>query len=201
MTDPPDRAVEIAAATHPDLDLTQVDTTAGGELVPLPRAEQTTEDTRRSDVDRWGRSEHFRAAHPTGLRPDLHVLVPRRVGRLRAPARRGRRAARLEPRGRDPVRRAVDHARHREGSRPPGVRPRREPVPQDARRRHALVAQRRRRRAPRQRVPPPARRKPARARVPRRHEGQPASTTASATSCGASAAAASSRSRCAPAYR
>jgi 1-acyl-sn-glycerol-3-phosphate acyltransferase len=58
----PDRAVEIAAATHPDLDLTQADTTSR-ELVPVGRAaEQPETDTaRRSDVDRWGRSESFRA--------------------------------------------------------------------------------------------------------------------------------------------
>jgi 1-acyl-sn-glycerol-3-phosphate acyltransferase len=60
VTDVPDRAVEIAAATHPDLDLTQVDTTAGRELVPVGRPEEAPEDVRRSDVDRWGRSEHFR---------------------------------------------------------------------------------------------------------------------------------------------
>jgi 1-acyl-sn-glycerol-3-phosphate acyltransferase len=60
VTDTPDRAVEIAAATHPDLDLTHVDTTAGRELVPVERPDQAPEDVRRSDVDRWGRSEHFR---------------------------------------------------------------------------------------------------------------------------------------------
>jgi 1-acyl-sn-glycerol-3-phosphate acyltransferase len=58
VTDRPDRAVETAAATHPDLDLTEVDTTAAGELVPVAKPEPT--DERLSDVDRWGRSEQFR---------------------------------------------------------------------------------------------------------------------------------------------
>ncbi|HWS44734.1 MAG TPA: lysophospholipid acyltransferase family protein [Acidimicrobiia bacterium] len=67
MTDVPDRAVEVAAATHPDLDLTEVETAAGRELVPLARATPdapaaTAAPTERhSDVDRWGRSEKFRA--------------------------------------------------------------------------------------------------------------------------------------------
>jgi 1-acyl-sn-glycerol-3-phosphate acyltransferase len=59
----PARAIEIAAATHPDLDLTDVETRTGGELVPLPRPEAepaTGDEYRRSDVDRWGRSENFR---------------------------------------------------------------------------------------------------------------------------------------------
>ena len=113
------------------------------------------------------------------------------------------RAARCSSRTtrRDPVRRAGDHARHRDGARPAGVRPRREPVPRAAGRRHAVVARRRRRRASRQRVPAAARRAAARARVPRGHARARASTTASATSSAASAAAASSRSRCARACR
>lgn len=52
--------MEIAAATHPDLDLTEVETRAGRDLVPLARPEQPPDGARRSDVDRWGRSEHFR---------------------------------------------------------------------------------------------------------------------------------------------
>ena len=59
VADPPEHAVEIAAATHPDLDLTQADTSAGRELVPLART-ANGEEPRHSDVDRWGRSEHFR---------------------------------------------------------------------------------------------------------------------------------------------
>jgi 1-acyl-sn-glycerol-3-phosphate acyltransferase len=59
VTDGPHRAVEIAAATHPDLDLTQADHT-GGALVPVVRPDHEPEDMRRSDVDRWGRSERFR---------------------------------------------------------------------------------------------------------------------------------------------
>ena len=42
---------------------------------------------RRSDVDQWGRSEHLRGLDARALRPDLPVLVPRRVGRLRTAAR------------------------------------------------------------------------------------------------------------------
>jgi 1-acyl-sn-glycerol-3-phosphate acyltransferase len=55
-------AVEIAAATHPDLDLTDLDPGVGRELVPLARSQSESEtgEMRRSDVDRWGRSEHFR---------------------------------------------------------------------------------------------------------------------------------------------
>ncbi len=61
MTDGPDRAVEIAAATHPDLDLTEVEP-GSRELVPLAKPAPATKPLgiRRSDVDRWGRSEHFR---------------------------------------------------------------------------------------------------------------------------------------------
>ena len=60
MPDEPNRALEVAAATHPDLDLTQVDTHAGRELVPVERTEPAPEAERRSDVDHWGRSERFR---------------------------------------------------------------------------------------------------------------------------------------------
>jgi len=61
VTDGPDRAVEIAAATHPDLDLTEVEP-GSRELVPLakPATPSKPQGSRRSDVDRWGRSEHFR---------------------------------------------------------------------------------------------------------------------------------------------
>jgi 1-acyl-sn-glycerol-3-phosphate acyltransferase len=61
-----DRALEIAAATHPDVDLTDLDAAVGDpavgrELVPIVRAVPDPPDgVRRSDVDRWGRSEHFR---------------------------------------------------------------------------------------------------------------------------------------------
>ncbi len=72
MTDGPERAaeraLELAAAAAPDLDLTGIDpdreATVGRDLVPLPRPRSEPEPTpgvRRSDVDRWGRSEHFRA--------------------------------------------------------------------------------------------------------------------------------------------
>jgi 1-acyl-sn-glycerol-3-phosphate acyltransferase len=62
MTEPPDRAVELAAATHPDLDLDLTeDAAVGRELVPVPRPEETQDEDRRSDVDRWGRSEHLRS--------------------------------------------------------------------------------------------------------------------------------------------
>jgi 1-acyl-sn-glycerol-3-phosphate acyltransferase len=57
-----ERALEIAAATHPDVDLTDMDPGIGRELVPLTRpVPEPTPEVRRSDVDRWGRSEHFRA--------------------------------------------------------------------------------------------------------------------------------------------
>ena len=69
MTDGPERAteraLEIAEATHPDVDLTdltEIDPGIGRELVPLARpAAQPEPDARRSDVDQWGRSENFRA--------------------------------------------------------------------------------------------------------------------------------------------
>jgi 1-acyl-sn-glycerol-3-phosphate acyltransferase len=58
----PERAVEIAAATHPDVDLTDIDPGIGRELVPLARlAPEPLEEERPSDVDQWGRSENFRA--------------------------------------------------------------------------------------------------------------------------------------------
>jgi 1-acyl-sn-glycerol-3-phosphate acyltransferase len=57
-----ERALEIAAATHPDVDLTDIDPGIGRELVPMSRpVPGPTPEVRRSDVDRWGRSEHFRA--------------------------------------------------------------------------------------------------------------------------------------------
>ena len=66
MTDGPERtterALELAAATHPDVDLTELDPGIGRELVPLTRpVPEPAPEARRSDVDRWGRSEHFRA--------------------------------------------------------------------------------------------------------------------------------------------
>jgi 1-acyl-sn-glycerol-3-phosphate acyltransferase len=58
----PERALEIAAATHPDVDLTEIDPGIGRDLVPLARlAPEPAPEVRRSDVDQWGRSEHFRA--------------------------------------------------------------------------------------------------------------------------------------------
>jgi len=66
VTDGPEhateRALEVAAAADPDVDLTGIDPAVGRELVPLVRpAPEPESDARRSDVDRWGRSEHFRA--------------------------------------------------------------------------------------------------------------------------------------------
>ena len=86
-------------------------------------------------------------------------------------------------------------------ARPPGLRPRREPVPLDAGRRHAVGARRRRRRASRQRVPPAARRRAARARVPRGHEGHRQALHRALPAAPLRARAASSRSRCARACR
>src|SRR5205807_117430 len=66
----PERAVEIAAATHPDVDLTDIDPGIGRELVPLARlAPETVEEVRRSDVDQWGRSENFRALTRRAFEP------------------------------------------------------------------------------------------------------------------------------------
>jgi 1-acyl-sn-glycerol-3-phosphate acyltransferase len=62
VTDPPERATEVADSARADLDLTETDFTVGRELVPLPRSEAPEQQaSRRSDVDRWGRSEHLRA--------------------------------------------------------------------------------------------------------------------------------------------
>jgi 1-acyl-sn-glycerol-3-phosphate acyltransferase len=62
VTDRPERATEVTDRARADLDLTDTDFTVGRELVPLQRAEaQEQEASRRSDVDRWGRSEHLRA--------------------------------------------------------------------------------------------------------------------------------------------
>jgi 1-acyl-sn-glycerol-3-phosphate acyltransferase len=70
VTDGPERAaeraLEIAAATGPDVDLSDLgasvgDPAVGRELVPIVRAvPDPPDEVRRSDVDRWGRSEHFR---------------------------------------------------------------------------------------------------------------------------------------------
>ena len=66
----PERALEIAAATHPDVDLTDIDPGIGRELVPLARlAPETVEEVRRPDVDQWGRSEHFRALTRRAFEP------------------------------------------------------------------------------------------------------------------------------------
>ncbi len=66
----PERALEIAAATHPDVDLTEIDPGIGRELVPLARlAPEPVEEVRRSDVDQWGRSEHFRALTRRAFEP------------------------------------------------------------------------------------------------------------------------------------
>jgi 1-acyl-sn-glycerol-3-phosphate acyltransferase len=63
-----ERALELAADPRPDLDLTGIEpdreSGVGSDLVPLPRPPSESEagaQVRRSDVDRWGRSEHFRA--------------------------------------------------------------------------------------------------------------------------------------------
>jgi 1-acyl-sn-glycerol-3-phosphate acyltransferase len=66
VTDAPEhraeRALELAAATHPDVDLTEIDPGIGRDLVPIARPrDEPAPEVRRSDVDRWGRSEHFRA--------------------------------------------------------------------------------------------------------------------------------------------
>ncbi len=66
----PERALEIAAATHPDVDLTEIDPGIGRELVPLARlAPEPVEEARRADVDQWGRSEHFRALTRRAFEP------------------------------------------------------------------------------------------------------------------------------------
>jgi 1-acyl-sn-glycerol-3-phosphate acyltransferase len=64
VPDGQERGAEVAASAHADLDLTTTEFTVGRELVPLTHAhaDASPEDaTRRSDVDRWGRSEHLRA--------------------------------------------------------------------------------------------------------------------------------------------
>ena len=71
MTERPDRATEVADSTRADVDLTATDFTVGRELVPLhrPEAAAVPEAARRSDVDRWGRSEHLRALTRTLFDP------------------------------------------------------------------------------------------------------------------------------------
>ena len=174
-------------------------------LVPVPPLagdeEQAIPDPRQSDVDEWGRSEHMRELARRLYEPALREVVPGRVGGPREHPDRRRRAARGEPRRRHPVRRAGDHARHRDRARPPGVRPGRPLLQGRAGRRHAVGPQRRRGRPPRQRLPAAPRAGPARARVPRGHARARARPTTSATGCAASVGAASSRSPCGPACR
>ena len=157
---------------------------------------------RSGDVDEWGRSEHMRALARTALRPDLPPLVPRRVGRPREDPDRRRRAARRQPRRRDPVRRAGDHARHRDRARAAGLRPGRPPVP--ARCRSSA------RSGPASAACPPTPTTPTGCCAsskqlvlvfPEGTQGHRQDSTASATSCAGSGGAASSRSRCGPACR
>ena len=106
--------------------------------------------------------------------PIYRRLVPRRVGGPREDPDRRRRAARRQPRRRDPVRRAGDHARHRDRARPA----RSTAWPTTSSRTLPVVGtlwsrSRRRRRPPRQRVPAAARAAAARARVPRGHARAP----------------------------
>src|SRR5882724_4613885 len=62
-----ERALELAADPPADVDLTGIESdresAIGRDLVPLPRPSEgdAGAQVRRSDVDRWGRSEHFRA--------------------------------------------------------------------------------------------------------------------------------------------
>ena len=142
-------------------------------LVPVPKADEPEglDDPRRSDVDEWGRSEHMRELARRVYGPLYRELAPGRVGGAREDPDRGRRAARLQPRRRDPRRRPGDHARHRGGARAARVRAGRRDVQADARDRHDVVAGRRRARPPGQRLPPPARAEAARPGVPRGHQG------------------------------
>ena len=164
--------------------------------------EQAIPDPRRSDVDEWGRSEHMRELARRLYDPIYEQVVPGRVGGPREDPDRRRRAARGQPRRRHPVRRAGDHARHRDRARAgrstawPTTSSRALPVvgtlwsriggvvahPDNA---YRLLREQ----------------QPARARVPRGHARARARPTTSATSCAASAGAASSRSPCGPACR
>ena len=145
------------------------------ELVPVPAATRA----RTSDVEHPpGRRRRAGAAASASATVARTIYDPMYRHWFRAEweglehiPRDGRRAARRQPRRRDPVRRARDHARHRDRAPAARLRARREPLPRAARARHALVALRRRARAPRQRVPAPARRQAARARLPRGHQG------------------------------
>ena len=199
-------SVPTPTATRPDLDLVAeaqvVDRT--GDIVPIPRrlpGDEHDGDIRRSDVDAWGRSEHIRQ-----LTRRLYDPIYKHWFRVewehfdRLPADR-RRAARRQPRGRDPARRPGDHARHRATTRPEGVRPGREPVPVAAGDRHAVGARWRCHRPSRQRVPPAARRRAVRARVPRGHQGDRQAVHRALPTRDGSVAAASSRSPCARACR
>ena len=145
----------------------------GNALVHLPSAMPSDSepklDERSTDVDEWGRSEHMRELarrlydpiYRTWFRVEWEGLekIPTDGGALLV----------ANHAGAIPSRRAGDHARHRDRARPAGLRPGRPPLPDDAGRRHAVVAARRRARPSRQRLPPAARAEPARARVPRGH--------------------------------
>ena len=132
----PERASRSRLRRIPTSTSPTIDTGAGRELVPLaaPDAEDGTDRRhRRSDVDRWGRSEHFRELTRRVYEPIYsHWFRVEWEGFDHLPDA-GRRAARREPRRRDPARRAVDHARHREGLAASGLRARREPVPRRCR--------------------------------------------------------------------
>ena len=126
---------------------------------------------RRSDVDQWGRTEHIRALARRVYDPIYRTgSASSGKGCEHLPANGGALLVPTTPARSRPTRPSIMHGIETR-ARPAGLRPGRQPVPHAPGRRHAVVAHRRRRRPPRQRLPAAARGAAARARVPRGHQG------------------------------
>ena len=170
-------------------------------IVPIRVAAGDDRGAGGSPVVRRRRMGSIRADPGPGagdVRAHLLQVVPGRMGGAREDPDRRRRAARGQPRRRDPLGRARDHARDREGARAPGLRPGRLLLPHRAGRRHAVGPRRRGLRPARQRLPPAEGAAAARARCsPKGPRARP-SPSPTATSCAGSDGAASSRSPCGP---
>ena len=187
---------------HPDVDLTdlaELDPGIGRELVPLARpAPEPEPEVRRSDVDRWGRSEHFRALTRRVFDPHLQALVPRRVGGIRAPPRdtAARCSSRTTPARSRPTRRRSCTASRRISAGPctGSRRTSSARCRSSARCGRAAAASPR---IPTTRTGCCTTRNSSCSCSPRARR-EPASSTPTATGCAGSGGAASSRSRCAP---
>ena len=141
-------------------------------LVHLPRPEER--DRRRSTSFRRRRMGSLRThaePGPEDLCASVQTLVPGRVGRPGEDPHLRRCAPGGQPRRRHPFRCPNDHARHRGGTRPTGLRPGRLLLPRSALGGDDVGPRRWRSRPSRQRRPDPPRPGRAGSRLPRRDQG------------------------------